>query len=572
LEPNAILRSPSLSIIVNEITMKQSILTVFAFLIFCVPTPPAHAQTFDEDFHLWPVDLKINGTIIAIGGGKIPSELDEVILRYAGDDEAKIVTLNFGSEADHPPMNALKELEVGAKLIEIFILDSGKAKKETAIPAIQKATCVIINAEQLTPENQAWLDSTIPHLKALLDRKGVLVTNGMSTQFLGKISSGQIHNNIEKETSSNLIPDSLVLTNYNDDRDRKNMLSKLAANPRNVGIGIPGDTAIILRGRKIRVVGAGAVTFVLMANEQKPLRIQHVKQANSPRANPYEYIIDLTAWRRDAIERTVAPFPVDQPETPHVENGTLIIVGGGGMPNGLMNKMVELAGGKDAHMVYVPCTEADEVSPQQRTVEAWKKMGVASATTFHTKDRNKANSDEEFLEPLKNATGIWFGGGRQWNMADSYYGTKAHRLMKEVLHRGGVIGGSSAGASIQGRYMCRANPVANYDIMAPGYERGLGFLSGVAIDQHFTQRGRQKDMTQLANRYPQLLGIGLDEATAIIVKKSVAEVTGKGKVFFYDRNKFPFIPGEEDYIALESGEVFDLAKREVIETVPMEED
>ena len=171
---------------------------------------------------------------------------------------------------------------------------------------------------------------------------------------------------------------------------------------------------------------------------------------------------------------------------------------------------------------------------------------------------------KRFWNPLNDATGIWFGGGRQWNFSDSYYGTKAHKLMKDVLARGGVIGGSSAGASIQARYMCRANPVANFDIMAPGYERGLGFIGGIAIDQHFSQRGRQKDMTQLVDRYPQLLGIGLDEGTAIIVKKSDATVVGKGKVHFYDRNQ-PVVPGKPDYLALEDGEAFNLEFRKVID-------
>ena len=101
--------------------------------------------------------------------------------------------------------------------------------------------------------------------------------------------------------------------------------------------------------------------------------------------------------------------------------------------------------------------------------------------------------------------------------------------------------------------------------MAPGYERGgLGFLPGVAIDQHFTQRGRQKDMTQLMGVYPQLLGIGLDEATAIEVQKSVATVKGRGRVFFYDANR-ERSEGDPDYVALPSGSSYDLAERKVVE-------
>ena len=105
------------------------------------------------------------------------------------------------------------------------------------------------------------------------------------------------------------------------------------------------------------------------------------------------------------------------------------------------------------------------------------------------------------------------------------------------------------------------------------YERGgLGFISGVAIDQHFSQRGRQKDMTQLMTRYPQLLGIGLDEATAIIVQKSKADVIGKGRVFFYDRKR-PVEPDQPDYIALPADSSYDLASRTVlVDGTPPEKD
>lgn len=100
--------------------------------------------------------------------------------------------------------------------------------------------------------------------------------------------------------------------------------------------------------------------------------------------------------------------------------------------------------------------------------------------------------------------------------------------------------------------------------MAPGYERGLGFIGGIAIDQHFSQRRRQKDMTQLVDRYPQLLGIGIDESTAIIVQKSTAEVVGKGKVYFYNRDE-PVVSGKDDFLALGSGSSYDLANRILIE-------
>lgn len=525
----------------------------------------AVAQQFDEQFDLWPVNLKINGTVIAGGGGELPADAIKIFVTAAEKDGAEPVIVRLEAGTSSPEDSLADELEEIENQHVIVISTDEAELSNKKVESIAKSKALWIHVEpKIGKKQKAVLKQVLDAAKLAVDGGATVCLNGPCAEYLGKFNSESLINLTEPQETSNLIPDAVILGAYKDDSQRREMLSILAMNPRCVGIGIEENTAIVLRGRKIRVYGEGVATFCLMANEQKPLRVQHVKQATSRRANPYTTIIDLTAWRRDAIERTVEPFPALEPPKPVVENGTLLIVGGGGMPKGLMEKMIELAGGKEAHMVYVPCSESDEISGPQRTVEAWKKMGVKSATFIHTKDRQKANSDEEFLAPLENATGIWFGGGRQWNLSDSYYGTKAHKLMKQVLERGGVIGGSSAGASIQARYMCRANPVANFDIMAPGYERGLGFIGGVAIDQHFSQRGRQKDMTQLVNRYPQLLGIGLDEGTAIIVQKSHAEVVGRGKVHFYDRTQ-PLIPEADDFIALETGSIFDLAERKVVE-------
>src|SRR6185503_9721117 len=127
-------------------------------------------------------------------------------------------------------------------------------------------------------------------------------------------------------------------------------------------------------------------------------------------------------------------------------------------------------------------------------------------------------------------------------------GTKLPALFRDVLARGGVIGGSSAGATIQGDYLVRGAPAGPNIMMCEGYERALGFLPGVAIDQHFSARNRFKDMTAFMARYPQYLGIGIDESTALVVQGSTAEVLGRGKVHFYDR-RVPLKEGANDYEA-----------------------
>ncbi|MEO2007349.1 MAG: alpha/beta hydrolase-fold protein, partial [Pirellulaceae bacterium] len=411
----------------------------------------------------------------------------------------------------------------------------------------------------------AVMESTTP-IKEFLARGGSLVVIGEIAELFGGTYRSLVDDSNDTTRGLGIVPDTLIsFGRQKHPVQRSFTLSEIARRPRTVGVEVSPRTYLVLAGRKMLTIGAGQATFLLMANEHLPLRVATISAQRSRRHTPEQFLLDLTEWRRDAIDRTIDRFPRLDPETPHVENGTLIIVGGGGMPNGLMDQFVELAGGVEkARLIYVPCSEQDELSAEQGMVKMWNRMGVKHATFIHTKDRERANSDGAFLEPLRDATGIWFGGGRQWNLADSYYGTTAHKLMKDVVKRGGVIGGSSAGASIQARYLARATPIQNFRIMAPGYERGgLGFISGVAIDQHFSQRGRQKDMTQLVNRYPQMLGIGLDEATAIIVKESVADVVGRGKAHFYDRT-VPVYPDRPDYIALAAGSSYDLATRKIL--------
>jgi len=422
-----------------------------------------------------------------------------------------------------------------------------------------------------------WLDATAPltetdrlkilkfgdGLRGVVRKRGCLMVSAPLAGLLGEqvlINDSPL---VPVWPGMNLLPDSILMASDRDEREP--LLSVVSGHPRSVGIQLEPDTMLIVSGRKVWVEGKGGATLMLAANERKPVRTRRIRQRASDRSYPDKWMLDLTAWRRDAIDRSLEPFPALEPQAPSVPKGTLVIVGGGGTPRGLMAEMVKMAGGKKAHMVYIPCSESETAPARSQLLREWQKMGVASATMIHTKDRDAANTDEVILAPLRRATGLWFGGGRQWNFSDSYYGTEAHRLMKEVLSkRGGVIGGSSAGASIQGRYLARATPVGNLQIMAPGYERGgLGFLSGVAIDQHFSQRKRHPDLQKLVETHPQLLGIGIDETTALIVRQSEAKVVGRGRVFFYDRAADPEEPLEP--VALEAGGRYDLVQRSVVE-------
>ncbi len=177
---------------------------------------------------------------------------------------------------------------------------------------------------------------------------------------------------------------------------------------------------------------------------------------------------------------------------------------------------------------------------------------------LHTYDRSAAETDA-FVRPIREAGGVWFGGGRQWRLADSYLNTKTHHELWALLDRGGVIGGSSAGATIQGSYLARGDTRTN-TIMMGDHEEGLAFVKNVAIDQHLLRRNRQFDLLEITAARPELLGIGLDENTAIIVQGDEFEIMGESYVVIYDNQKQ--IDSGGHFYFLGVGDRFNLATRE----------
>jgi cyanophycinase len=210
--------------------------------------------------------------------------------------------------------------------------------------------------------------------------------------------------------------------------------------------------------------------------------------------------------------------------------GTLIIVGGGKIGPDILGKFIELAGGPDAPIVVIPTAGGAKDYPQDWPgLAVLKDAGARNITVLHTLSRKEANSTA-FVAPLLKARAVFFPGGRQWRLVDSYAGTRVEREVKAVLARGGVVGGTSAGASIQASYLVRGAREGNKILMAPGYEKGFGLVDHVAVDQHNNTRGRVNDMATIIAKHPDLLGIGLDESTAIVVKGSGFDVLGSGHV------------------------------------------
>jgi cyanophycinase len=258
------------------------------------------------------------------------------------------------------------------------------------------------------------------------------------------------------------------------------------------------------------------------------------------------------------------------------EKGALVIVGGGNMPPEIWGRFIELAGGPTANIVVIPTAGDDSsiVSGGARDRNRLLDLGVKTVTVLHTRDPKEANQ-AAFVEPLRKATGVWFVGGRHWRLADSYLNTLAHKELNALLNRGGVIGGTSAGATILGSFMVRGDTKGN-TIMVGDHTQGLDFIHNVTIDQHILRRNRQFDLTEVIKARPELLGIGIDEGTAIVVQKNSFDVIGNSYVAIHDaehiagKSKLP--AGQYSNIGsfyfLGRGQKFDLLARKPLALGP----
>lgn len=242
--------------------------------------------------------------------------------------------------------------------------------------------------------------------------------------------------------------------------------------------------------------------------------------------------------------------------------GTVIVVGGGSMGPEIYKAFIDAAGGPDALILDVPNAGGTETVAQDAG-QPWRNHGARNVVVLFTKDRKLADSDS-FTAIIRKASGVWFEGGRQFHLVQDYGGTRTERAIMDLLERGGVVGGSSAGASILGDFMVRGAPSNDNAIMDyPGYETGFGYLRNVGIDQHVVARSRLPDLADsIITRHPNLLAISEDEGTAWVIRGDTARIIGRNKAFVY--NGRDANDAGAPFLTLYPGDRYDLNVRRVI--------
>jgi cyanophycinase len=238
--------------------------------------------------------------------------------------------------------------------------------------------------------------------------------------------------------------------------------------------------------------------------------------------------------------------------------GAVIAAGGGHLDDRIYEEFVRMAGGPAARIVLIPTAGAEFGSHDGWTaIERLRAAGVEQLEVLHTRSRSVADLPA-FAAPLEVATGVWFSGGRQWRLVDVYLGTRTHRALDDLLARGGVIGGNSAGASALASFLLRGGE--DNEVVIAEREEGFGFLHNVAIDQHLLDRGRENQMFEVLHQNPHLLGIGLNEGAAVVVTGDLARVLG-AEVAIYDvTDPLTLIPLRW----LAPGDAYDLGTRRTV--------
>jgi len=317
---------------------------LLAFLLLWIATayPSAFGQEFDETFEHWPVELKVNGNIIVSGGLQDSSILKETLRRIGRATKVALLLDADASEAIAKEYRALFD-----QAVEAVVVTKADGNLPEQLRGLVENCDVLCwhSSKTVSDEVRAELTKSRSILNRHITKGGSIIVVGPVAELLASLNIATEEAHPSVAPGLGLFPDCVIEVNYdNSAHHRGRLLSVLASHPRTVGIGVARNTALVLSGRKLRVLGDGKATLLLMANERQPLRIKSITAPSSRRLNPSN-LADLTQWRREAIDRTLAPFPAAEPKTPFVENGTLVIVGGGGMPEGLMSQFVELAGG-----------------------------------------------------------------------------------------------------------------------------------------------------------------------------------------------------------------------------------
>ena len=203
-----------------------------------------------------------------------------------------------------------------------------------------------------------------------------------------------------------------------------------------------------------------------------------------------------------------------------------------------------------------------------------KRYKLKDVSELYTLSKKEADSPD-FYQQIDSADAVFMSGGNQCFLTDAFLETETLAALRRLLDRGGVIAGSSAGAQVQSSFMTRGDYTKRQILGDKKHQEGFSFVKNAAFDVHVEERGREEDLFELFRARKsqlqdkgldplKLLGIGIDQGTAIVVTGNQFRVTGKGQVHIFDPKQWGKDEDTWTYQTLKSGATYDLKLRKVI--------
>ena len=237
------------------------------------------------------------------------------------------------------------------------------------------------------------------------------------------------------------------------------------------------------------------------------------------------------AWVIALLLAAALRVPTPLHAAPPEPKGHLVVVGGGGVPDLILKRALDLAGGPSAKIVIFP--QASELADTgDVAVEMWRKAGATNARWIALTDLPAARA------AVEEAAFIWFPGGDQNKLTAALKDTGVPELIRRRYQAGAVVGGTSAGAAVMSSVMITGDAdLLSITTGATKTAPGLGLWPDAIVDQHFLRRQRHSRLISLLLEHPNLVAVGIDEKTAVVVSGKRFEVIGESTVLVLDARK-----------------------------------
>jgi cyanophycinase len=251
------------------------------------------------------------------------------------------------------------------------------------------------------------------------------------------------------------------------------------------------------------------------------------------------------AQRPAAAEGSRTPLVAAAP----APRGHLLVVGGGGTTDAMLARAVELGGGRGVARVAVFPPASSQADSGARSAAMWREAGARDARVVSLDDLEAART------LVREASVVWFGGGDQKRLVEALAATDLPALVRERHAAGAVVGGTSAGAAAMSRAMITGDYARGLEAeealsrIEPGIvlvADGLALDERVVFDQHFVARRRFQRLLAVVLERPDLVGVGVDERTAVLVHGGALEVLGEGAVVVVDARAASLAPREPE--------------------------